>query len=461
MRFLSVLFAIAVAACVNEAPPRAMNINDPSLDGVWISKAYGEIYDVSAGAFTYYEWTDNTCVRGEGEGEALEDYVSVIQDLGDGSIALSSPEEPYPYVYERLSALPATCRQPSPDTIQSNFDVFASAFETYYPFFDLYGVDWQSVVDEQRALITDETTELELFRMLRVLVSDLKDAHIEIRANINGEREIFDANAGKTETNLFRTAISAGENPMRARAEYRRKFWLSDLQQNLHHGEGVIVGDGAIQYGLVSGDIGMISLRTMGGFMETEEDTELGVLNAALDDALGMFEQAEAKAVIVNLAMNYGGYDYISRALAERFTAQPTRAYSKRSANDPHAEPFVYTLKPSEGVRFTGPVYLLTSDVTVSAGEIATLSLRALPNVTHVGEATRGAFSDVLSRQLPNGWEFTLSSEFYYDHEGEIWEGKGVPPEIEIPVFDQKDPHKGFLEAMTRLVELIDADLSK
>ena len=81
--------------------------------------------------------------------------------------------------------------------------------------------------------------------------------------------------------------------------------------------------------------------------------------------------------------------------------------------------------------------------------------------MTHAGEATRGAFSDVLSRQLPNGWEFTLSSEFYYDHEGEIWEGKGVPPEIEIPVFDQKDPHKGFLEAMTRLVELIDADLSK
>ena len=84
------------------------------------------------------------------------------------------------------------------------------------------------------------------------------------------------------------------------------------------------------------------------------------------------------------------------------------------------------------------------------------MSLRALPNVTHVGETTRGALSDVLSMTLPNGWELSLSSEVYEDHRGVLWEGKGIAPEIEIPVFNTDDPTKGFLEAVETLVGLID-----
>lgn len=51
------------------------------------------------------------------------------------------------------------------------------------------------------------------------------------------------------------------------------------------------------------------------------------------------------------------------------------------------------------------PVFVLTSDVTVSAAGTLLLSLRALPNVTHLGATTRGALSDVLTKPLLNGWE--------------------------------------------------------
>lgn len=460
IRILLGLFVFMVSGCTTLSEPRPLNQDDPILQGVWISKPYGEVYEIADGGYTYYDWAPDTCVRWPDEEESLSDSGLLVQMRGNDRMALTIEQEPYPYRFERLAELPTHCNPPNADTPRSNFEAFASAFSAFYPFFDLYGVDWASRVELERQTISADTTDEELYETLKRLVDGIKDAHVEIIADINGEREIFDANAGKTETALFRTAIANGDNPMRARDAYRRKFWATDLRDELHAGESVITGDGMIQYGVISDDIGMISFITMGGYVETEDENELDVLNEALDAALSAFQGREVKAVIVNLALNYGGYDFISRAIAQRFAAEPTLVYSKLSANDPGAAPFVYTLQPSARIQFTGPVYLLTSDVTVSAGEIATLSLRALPNVTHVGEATRGAFSDVLARELPNGWSFKLSSELYYDHEGVLWEGKGVPPEIEIPVFDQTDPRNGFMDAMVRLIDLIDSETS-
>ena len=74
------------------------------------------------------------------------------------------------------------------------------------------------------------------------------------------------------------------------------------------------------------------------------------------------------------------------------------------------------------------------SAATVSAAEILVLCLRALPNVTHLGDTTRGALSDMLWKRLPNGWTVSLSNEVYADADGRLWEGKGIPPEVRIEV---------------------------
>ena len=34
--------------------------------------------------------------------------------------------------------------------------------------------------------------------------------------------------------------------------------------------------------------------------------------------------------------------------------------------------------------------------------------MRALPNVVQVGGTTRGAFSDMIEKPLPNGWSLNL-----------------------------------------------------
>ena len=64
----------------------------------------------------------------------------------------------------------------------------------------------------------------------------------------------------------------------------------------------------------------------------------------------------------------------------------------------------------------------------LSAGEVAVLALRALPNVRAFGWPTYGALSDELPYSLPNGWEGTISNEVYTAADGQVYENRGVPP---------------------------------
>jgi carboxyl-terminal processing protease len=159
--------------------------------------------------------------------------------------------------------------------------------------------------------------------------------------------------------------------------------------------------------------------------------------------------------VVVDLSLNTGGYDFLARAIAGRFAAARTLAYTMRAGDAPGAAPYRMHVHPATGRRFTGPVYVLTSDMTSSAGEIAVLCLRTQPHVRHVGEPTRGGLSTVLSKPLPNGWRLSLSNEVFADHRGEVWEGRGIPPDHRLPVFDLQDPMHGHVEAVRRILNMI------
>lgn len=93
----------------------------------------------------------------------------------------------------------------------------------------------------------------------------------------------------------------------------------------------------------------------------------------------------------------------------------------------------------------------MTSDVTVRAGEVFTLCMRALPNVTHLGTTTRGAFSDVLAKPLPNGWRM----ELYLDPKGTSYEARGLPPTQPLDVFPESNLDGGHTKAMLSLMQRI------
>ena len=110
------------------------------------------------------------------------------------------------------------------------------------------------------------------------------------------------------------------------------------------------------------------------------------------------------------------------------------------------------------GKRYDKPVTLLTTHVTVSAAETFSMAMRALPTVTHRGEATRGALSDVLEKVLPNGWSLRMSNETYLDAEGELWERRGVIPEEEIEVFREATIDTSHTDVLRELAARLAGD---
>ena len=73
------------------------------------------------------------------------------------------------------------------------------------------------------------------------------------------------------------------------------------------------------------GDIGYLNLLSMEGFGATRGDTS--VLDAALDEAIAAFEGA--RAVIVDVSYNLGGYDRVAQHIAGRFADGRRLAYTK------------------------------------------------------------------------------------------------------------------------------------
>lgn len=434
-----------------------MGAASPALDGFWLSNGYGYAAEINDAGAVLYDVTASTCVATRAEPAAIKDIYTRYRMSRDGEhLRLSTYNDPYEYEFRRIEALPPPCETPTLDTPSGNFEVFAAYFAEHYAFFELYGVDWNEVVAAARQRVTRDMTDDALFALMSEMLSDIKDAHVEINAEVGGEQRSFDANMGATEDLIIANAIARGETSRDGLRAFRRMYWNEDVPHAVLNGQGRAVANNRIQYGLIDGDIGYIAILTEGGFGDGEFDSEAGereLLDQAMEEALAAI--GGARAVIVDASVNFGGYDFISRAFAGRFAAERRIAYRKRAAD---AEDSLFTdvyTEPSSGARYTGPVWVLTSNVTVSGGESLTMALRALDNVTHVGEPTRGALSDTLVKTLPNGWEISISNEIYLDADNVAWEGRGISPEVEIRVFDPNDPMAGHAAAVRRVVELI------
>jgi carboxyl-terminal processing protease len=372
---------------------------------------------------------------------------------------VSADPEPHHYQLDRIAVLPQACSTPPEDTPAGNFETFAANMAAHYAFFDLHGVDWVAETQAARARIRADMTDEELFEVLAHMLRNIKDGHLSLIAEIDGARRVFEANDGATQIALQQAAIAAGEEQRPRVRAWRSHYWQDDIAAGLLNGQGVMAGNDFIQYGIVSGDIGYIAALTVGGYAERDFSDPLGdavVLDTIMEDALARFEVANVKAVIIDLSIHFGGYDFIARSIAQRFAAAPVFAYAKSPADAARAYSTRISLEPAQGRTFTGPVYVLTSDVTVSGGEVLTMCLRALPNVTHVGAPTRGALSDILGVPLPNGWTLTMSNEVYTDEVGVLWEGRGIEPEIALDVFPSDDPINGHAAAMRSLIAMVD-----
>ena len=164
---------------------------------------------------------------------------------------------------------------------------------------------------------------------------------------------------------------------------------------------------------------------------------------------------------MIDVRLSFGGSDELGLAIASRLATSEYLAYSVQARADPAdrdqwtpANPIV--VRPSSRPGFRGRVIELTGPITMSAAETFTQALMGrAPHVMRIGENTQGVFCDVLDRHLPNAWTFGLPNAVYRTPEGIAFDARGIPPDIEAPVFADVDIAAGKDAAVAKAVQIL------
>jgi carboxyl-terminal processing protease len=450
------LFALLLAACSPATEIRPVFDEDgltaPDARGVWRSAEYGWLLQVGPDGVTRWQDTPAACyVAPASEAAQFMGRIAFRFFSREGDVAefryLVDDES---VRFQRLDALPAHCVPEAPTAETAVFEIFASAMAAHYAFFEERGVDWEARTRAARGSVNDGMGEAALFEVLAGMMDGLSDSHTKLIADIDGERRRVQDGQGTT---LPRIRETIGETP-----------WLIGLVGQLL-GEVLVDGRHIGNDRVITGTIetaagrrvGYLMILTMGGFDESETPgtpewaaAERADFAEMMDEIIGGF--ADHDAVILDLSNNRGGYDAIARDLAARFADSPFEAYQVWPGSAPE-QAFTHVIEPADGPRFNGPVAVLTSDVTVSGGEIATLALRQLDHVVHAGMTTRGAFSTPLAKPLPNGWYLELSNEVYTGTDGRGFEEAGLEPGWALEVHPADAPVAGHAAALRALAK--------
>jgi hypothetical protein len=422
------------------------------LTGVWRTEGYGHLLAIDVELARFYEETAISCLPSwELEvGPASTDNAEAVLAMpahgllievqaGDGVDerwlrldGLASRRR-----LTRIDELPARCLAPAPSDPLSVFDVFRQTFAEHYPFFEMKGVDWSAVGERERRRLTAQSSPEELFEVLQNMLEPLEDAHTYLSA---GD---LDRGFGGRRPD---------PNPL-SEESVARAFEIVDTSYLSAPPEALC--NSQIFVGRLGDGVRYLRLRS---FANYGDDYRLGLrcLETALDRLLT--EPETIAGVILDIRVNDGGADPYGLAIASRLASSEYLAYTKETRNDPD-DPGRWSagqpsyVRPSGALSFTGPVVLLTGQRSVSAAETFTMALMGRePTVLRIGQSTQGVFSDVLSRTLPNGWRFGLPNERFLTSDGRSFDGPGVPPDVEVPVFAAEDLSTGVDRALEAAV---------
>jgi hypothetical protein len=428
-------------------------------DHIWRSDGYSMIVTVTGSQTRTYETTAISCIPdkpiyqvGSPAADGTVSYgekgvaTETIRPNTGGHATMHMWGSAADYDLLPISALPANCSVPVPDTPINNFDVFWQTFAENYNSFGHRNINWRAVRDQYRPMVTSDTSPKELFSIFKQMITLLGDAHTEIddnkgndftpkRLGTRDEKDIPKDKADKATNRYLKDTLNV------SRIQNFANDWIS--YADLPDGRGYLRIDDFAEYG---------------------KPDEFLVNSAVLTNVLNMVFTAQRvatlKGLIIDVRFNDGGDDALALQIAGRLTNTPYVAFRKQARNDPN-DPTKHTplqtvmVNPTPGVpHYTGPIQLLASDLTISAGETFTMDLLGRqPAPVRFGTPTQGVFSDQLERTLPNGWTFDLGNENYFDLNGRNYEGVGIPPNVPTPVFTDDELENHLDSALTAAIQ--------
>lgn len=290
------------------------------------------------------------------------------------------------------------------DTPTGNFEALWQTIDEHYCFFDYkqqqYGLDWQAVYNKYKVRVSDKMTTSQLFEVCCDMLAELRDGHVNLSSA---------ADYGHYWT--FQEA-------------YPKNF--SDTLYRHYMGTDYKIGS-SLYYRVLDDNIGYVRCSSF----------ENAIGEGNLDEILSYF--ILCRGLIIDIRNNGGGELTTAERLASRFVHEKTlvgymrhktgRGHGDFSAMEPRY------LEPSSNVRWYKKVCVLTNRSVYSAANSFAVMMRALPNVTLVGDRTGGGSGMPMSSSLPNGWNVRYSACPMYDSNGQHTEF-GVDPDVWVSLSD-------------------------
>ena len=280
-----------------------------------------------------------------------------------------------------------------------SFDVLVEQMNRYYSYFDHKKIDWDALVAKYRPKATAAVKDQPKFeKVLIEMLAELKDGHVWLMRD------------GKRIPAWSKTNVSRN-------VDFRVvKTMLRDIKS--------------------FGQIGFIARtkdHNLGYICLTSLDTSIDKLKPMLQAIGGLYE---TDGMIVDLRANGGGSEDLGRVLAGVFCQKPvTYAINRFRKNNNHDEFVEYPrspLTPIRGKIYDRPVVALIGAGAVSSAEGTALMFQALPNVSLVGQPTRGSSGNPAGGKLPNGTEVFFSRWVACNAKGQPIEDRGVQPDIVV-----------------------------
>lgn len=450
-----------------------------NLTGLWKSEGYGKLYEITNEQLHIYEISSQHCLLVESHNLNNSDKVPqyVLSNVGKTRFATDPALDIaaiHSYYYNRVHDRPSACEYGIIEKTLSpisNFNVLWHTFNEHYAYFGVRNADWQKQYDDNLWRVEqlsnspeDQQTLFEIFGdMISVLESD---AHTEViyvdPNNADNIQEVSPEGVTQMELRLineFHTLYSqddilklySQQNEFDSVEELTAYLFNehfngffeehdSNLVQYIDEGLFQSAANDKISWGTISGNIGYLRIDGMAGFLENQDmfadpKRQLSIVNETLDQVVA--DLAETDSMIIDVRLNGGGADIVSLMISSRFFDQKRDVFRKKAKHENgYGNKVKISLSPANET-YVKPIYLLTSELTGSAAEIFTLAMRNLPYVTQIGENTHGVFSDSLTKQLPNGWYFTLSNEVYLGSNDVSHEFVGLKPDVSALLFDK------------------------
>ncbi len=322
-----------------------------------------------------------------------------------------------------------------------NFEVLWNTFNEQYVYFKERNIDWNSIYQKYEPQVNSKTRPLELYLIFEKMLEEVNDGHISIDLPDELEED-------------YENQLTSNSTEMEEEIPEGLDKQVKNLIIEKHLKNAKSYNQGELKWGMINEDVAYIQTSNMISWANYPIADSLSKkqfwkewwsnLNQAdnhhRDVAKGtrfimdsiVKTIRNAKACIVDLRFNGGGFDDVSIEILNHFVNNETSICTKKvRLDDGFTEKQTMKLVPSEQV-FKGKLYILTSHQTASAAELLVLGSKEIPNSKIIGSTTEGVFSDILHKKLPNGWTYGLSNMVYESLDGISYEEIGIKPDYEL-----------------------------